>query len=120
MLSEQVIAQWWHPVDFNEALDPLHQAMHTVIYRHIAMAIKTTSKVGVCVHHQMFACCPGGRWGSTEQVIARWQLPGASSVSLDMLHWAMPRALLSRVCMVVEMACDGGTFAHHRHLFRLL
>ncbi len=31
----------------SEALDLLHQAMRTVTYRHIAMAIKTASKVSV-------------------------------------------------------------------------
>ncbi len=85
----------------SEALDTLHQVMHMVTYPRIAMAIETTGKVGVCVHCCVFACCPGGRRGNTEQVVAQCQLPGASSVSLDMLHWAMPGALLPRICMAV-------------------
>jgi hypothetical protein len=61
----------------------------------------------------LFACCPGGRWGDTEQVVAQWQLPGASSVALDLLHQAMPRSLLQRIRMAIQMACDGGTFVCH-------
>ncbi len=37
-----------------------------------------------------------------------WWLLGASSVSLDMMHWAMPRASLQRVCMAIQMACGYG------------
>jgi hypothetical protein len=104
----------------SRAMDPLHWALRTVIYHFIAMAIKTTSKVGVCVHRSAFACCPGGHRGTPEQVVAWWQLPGAFSLFLDMLHWAMLHALLSCVRMAIEMACDGGTFARHRRLFHLL
>jgi hypothetical protein len=50
---------------FSEALDLLHQAMRAVTYRRIAMAIKMTSKVGVCFAI-VFCCCPGGRWGNME------------------------------------------------------
>ena len=111
MLSEQVLAQWWHPVASSKALDLPYWAMRLVLYRHIAMAIKTASKVGVCFHHCVFACCPGGCQGNTEQVVAKRRLPGTSSVSLDMLHWAMPCALLPHIHMAIQMACDGGAFA---------
>ena len=50
MLSERVLARWWHPVASSEALDPLHRAMHAVSYRRIAMAIETAHKVGVFSH----------------------------------------------------------------------
>jgi hypothetical protein len=84
------------------------------------MAIKTASKRGVFFHPCLFACCPGGHWGNTEQVIDQRQHPGASSVALDLLHWVMPRLLLQRVRMAIEMACDRGTLVcHHRH-FSLL
>ncbi len=91
--------------------------MRTVSYRPIAMAIETASKLGVFFQSRFFACCPGGRRGNAEQVVAQWQLPGASSVSLVMLHWVMPRALLQCVRMAINMAHNGGTFVRHRHLF---
>ncbi len=97
----------------SKALDLLYQVMCTVLYRRIAMAIKTASKVGVLFGCCFVDCCPGGSRGDTEQVVVQWRLPGASSVALDLLHWAMPRALLQRVRMAIEMACDGGTFIHH-------
>ncbi len=71
MLLEQVLAQWWHPVAFSEALDLLHREMRMVLYCRIAMAIKTASFVGVFVDCCLFACCPGRRWGNTEQVAAQ-------------------------------------------------
>ncbi len=55
MLSEPVLARWWHPVASSEALDLLHQTMHTVSYRCIEMAIKMASKVGAFVIIVLFA-----------------------------------------------------------------
>jgi hypothetical protein len=66
--------------------------------------------LGVFVDCCLFACCPGGHWGNTEQLVAQWRLPGASSVALDLLHRAMPCSLLQRVRMAIKMACNGGTF----------
>ena len=120
MLSEQVLAQWWHPVASSKALDLPYWAMRLVLYRHIAMAIKTASKVGVCFHHCVFDCRPSGHQGNTKQVVTQWRLPGASSVSLDMLHRKMPRSLLPHVRMSIKMARDRGTFACRHHLFCLL
>ena len=97
----------------SEALELLHWAMRAVTYRRIAMAIKTATFLGVFVDCCLFACCPGGRWGDTKQVVAQWRLPGASSVALDLLHRAMPRSSLQRIRMAIKMACDGGTFVHH-------
>jgi hypothetical protein len=113
MLSNIILAQWRHPVASSEALDLLHWAMHAVTYQRIAMAIKTATFLGVFVDCCLFANCPGSRWGNTEQVVARWRLPGASSVDLDLLHLAMPRSLLQRIRMAIKMACDGGTFVRH-------
>ena len=73
-----MLAQWWHPVASSEALDLLYWAMCAVLYRHIAMSIKTAGFVGVFVDCWLFACCPGGRWGDTEQVVIRCQRPVAS------------------------------------------
>ncbi len=114
MLSDIILARWRRPVASSEALELLHRAMRAVTYQRIAMAIKTATILVVFVDCCLFACCPGGRWGDTEQVVARWWLPGASSVALDLLHRAMPRSLLQRVRMAIEMACDGGTFVCHR------
>jgi hypothetical protein len=113
MLSDIILAQWRRPVASSEALDLLHWGMHAVTYWRIAIAIKTATFFGVFVDCCLFACCPGSRWGDTEQVVARWRLPGASSVALDLLHWVMPRSSLQRVCMAIKMACDGGTFVRH-------
>jgi hypothetical protein len=66
MLSGIILTQWRRPVASSEALDLLHWAMHTVTYRHIAMAIKMATFAGVFVDCCMYACCPGGCWGDTE------------------------------------------------------
>jgi hypothetical protein len=65
MLSDIILARWWRPVASSEALDLLHQAMHTVAYQRIAMAIKTPTFLSVFVDCWLFACCPGSRWGDT-------------------------------------------------------
>jgi hypothetical protein len=87
--------------------------MHAVTYWCIAIAIKMATFLAVFVDCCLFACCPGSRWGNTERVVAQWRLPGASSVALDLLHQEMPRSLLQRVRMAIEMACNGGTFVRH-------
>jgi hypothetical protein len=86
MLSDIILARWQRPVASREALDLLHWAMHAVTCRHIAMAIKTASKVGVFIDCCLIACCPGGHRDNKEQVVARWQRPVASKVALDMPH----------------------------------
>ncbi len=74
---------------------------------------------GYILHLWIVCCCPGGRRGDMEWVVARWRHPVASGVALDMLHWAMPHVLLQRLRMVIKMACNGGAFVRHRRLFRL-
>ncbi len=112
-LSDIILAQWRHPVASSEAMDHLHQVMSAVTYRHIAMAIETASFVGVFVDCCLFACCPGGRWGDTEWVLARCRRPVASGVALDMLHWVMCFVLHQRTAMAIEMADGGGTCWYH-------
>jgi hypothetical protein len=68
------------------------------------MAIKMASFAGVCVDCCLYACCPGGRWGNTEQVFAQYRRPVASKVALDMLHWAMPSVLLWRTAVAIKTA----------------
>jgi hypothetical protein len=91
--------------------------MHVVLYRRTAAAMNMATFLGIFVDCCLFACCPGGCWGDAEQVVTRWWLPGASSVALDMLHWAMPRSLLQRVRMAIKMACNGGTFICHHQFY---
>jgi hypothetical protein len=109
MLSDIILAQSWHSVASSKALDFLHWAMRAFIHQRIAMAIETASFVGVFVDCCLFACCPGGRWGDTEQVVARCRRPVASGVALDMLHWAMHFVLHRRTAMAIKTAKDGGT-----------
>ena len=106
-----------HPVASSEALDHLHWVMRVVLYRHIAMAIETASKVGVFFHCCVVDCCPGGQQGNTEHVVTQCQRPVASSKALDLLHWVMLHALLKRDFLAVEMTPDGGAFVHCRCLF---
>jgi hypothetical protein len=120
MLLEQVLARWWHPVASSEALNLLHWAMSVVLYRRIAMAIKTASFVGVFVDCCLFACCPGGRWDNMEQVVARCRQPVASRVALDMSHWAMLSVLLRRTAVATKMAGGQGAFAPHRCIFSMI
>ncbi len=109
MLLDIILARWQHPVASCKALDLLHQAMHAVTYRRIATAIKTASFVGVFVDCCLFACCPGGCWGDTEQVVARCWRPVASGVALDMLHLVMCFVLHRQTSMAIKTANDGGT-----------
>ena len=104
-----MLAQWWHPIASSEALDLLHWAMCAVSYRRIAMAIEMASFVGVFfVDCCLFACCPGGRWGNTEQVVAQCRHPVASRVALGMLHWAMRFVLHWRTAMAIKTAAGQG------------
>jgi hypothetical protein len=84
--------------------------MCAVTYRRIAMAINLATFLESFVDCCLFFCCPGGRWGDTELVVAQCRRPGASSVALDLLNRAMPRALLQRVHMAIKMARDGVFF----------
>jgi hypothetical protein len=78
------------------------------------MAINSATFLESFVDCCLFFCCPGGRWGNTELVVTRCRHPGASSVALDFLNRAMPRALLQRVRMAIEMARDGGVLLLRR------
>jgi hypothetical protein len=87
ILSDIVLARWRRPVAFSKALDLLHWAMRAVLYRHTAAAINMATFLGIFVDCCLFACCSGGCWGDTEQVVARWWRPVASEVARDMPHW---------------------------------
>jgi hypothetical protein len=91
-------------VTSSKALDLLHWAMHVVLYRRTAAAINMATFLGVFVDCCLFACCSGGRWGDTEQVVAQCWHPVASRVALDMPHRAMPSVLLRRTAVAIETA----------------
>jgi hypothetical protein len=90
--------------------------MHAVLYRRSAAAINMATFLGVFVDFCSFACCPGGCWGNTEQVVTQWRRPVASGVALDMLHWAMRFVLHRRTAMAIKMANVRGTCCYH-HCF---
>jgi hypothetical protein len=46
--TEQVVAQWRCSVAFGVALDMLHWAMHFILHRQTAMAIKMANNGGTC------------------------------------------------------------------------
>ncbi len=85
MLSERVLARWWHLVAFMKATNLLHWVMWAVSYRRIATAIKMTSKGGGHFAH----CCvalawlPLGRYGASSNPMAEfsgfYESPGPSS-----------------------------------------
>jgi hypothetical protein len=87
--------------------------MCAVTYRRIAMAINLATFLESFVDCCLFACCPGSRWGNTEQGVAQCQRPVVSGVALDMLHQAMPSVLLRRIRKVFETGCNGGAFVRH-------
>jgi hypothetical protein len=110
MFLDMILTQWWCPVASSEALVPFHWAMRTVTNRCIAIAIKTTSKVGVFVDSFLFACCPGSRQGNTKQVVTQWRHPVASEVALDKPHWAMLSVLSWSTAVAIKMADNRGAF----------
>jgi hypothetical protein len=114
-----ILAQWQRLVASTKALDLLHWAMRAVFYWRTTAAIKMASKVGLFFCHCVICCCPGGRWGNTEQGAAQWQHPVASQIALDMLHWAMPSVLLRRTARAIKTANNGGAFVFCRPFFCL-
>ncbi len=72
---------------------------------------------GYMLHCCFICCCPGGRWGNTEQVVAQWPCPVASGEALVMLHREMRSVWHRRTAMTIEMAHDGGAFVRRRRLF---
>jgi hypothetical protein len=74
---------------------------------------------GYILHCHFVDCRPGGRRGDREQLAARWQRLVAFYVALDMLHRAMPRALLQCLRMAIKMAYNGVAFVRRRCLFCL-
>ncbi len=117
ILLDIIFAQWWHPVTSSKALDLLHWAMHAVLYRRTATAINMATFLGVFVDCCLFACCSGGLWGNTKQVVAQCRHPVAFGVALDMPHRAMPSVLLRRTAVAIKTAGGQGAFVCHRQFF---
>jgi hypothetical protein len=84
--------------------------MHAVLNRRTPAAINMATFLSEFVDCCLFACCSGGSWGNTEQVVAQWQRPVASKVALDMPHRAMPSVSLWRIRKAFETGCNGGAF----------
>jgi hypothetical protein len=80
------------------------------------MAIDLATFLGAFVDCCLFACCPGSRWGDTEQVVAQCRCPVASGVALNIPHWAMPSLLLRRTAVAIKTAGGRGAFVCHRRL----
>ena len=108
--TEQVVARCRRPVASRVAVDMPHWAMPSVLLRHTAVAIKMASLAGVFVDRCLYACCPGSRWGNTEQVVARCRRPVASGVALNMPHWAMLSVSLRRICKAFKTGRDRDAF----------
>jgi hypothetical protein len=87
--------------------------MCTVTYQRIGMAINLATFLESFVDCCLFFCCPGGRWGNTELVVAQCRHPGASSVALDLLNRVMLRALIQRIRMAIKKARNGGVLLSH-------
>ncbi len=114
LLLAAILARWWCLVAFYKALNLLHWAMCAVLYRRIPMAIDSATFLGAFVDCCLFACCPGGRWGDMEWVVARCRRPVASGVALDIPHWAMLSVLLRRTAVAIKTAGGRGAFfCHH-------
>jgi hypothetical protein len=65
-LSAAILTRWRHLVASNKVLNLLYWAMHAVLYRRTAAAIKMATFLDAFVDCCLFACCTGGRWGDTE------------------------------------------------------
>jgi hypothetical protein len=103
-LLAAILAQWRRLVASNKALNLLYWVMCTVLYRRTAAAIKMASLLGTFSCRRFVCCCPGGRWGDTEQLVAQWQHPVTSGVALDMPHQAMPSVLLQPTAVAIKTA----------------
>ena len=57
---------------------------------------------------------PGGRWGDTVRIVARWWLPVASNVAQDVLHWVMCSVLQWWIDKAIKTASEGGAYVCHR------
>ncbi len=52
----------------------------------------------------------GGRQSNMVWILAQWWRPVASSVAMDLLHWAMHTSPHQYITMAIEMASKGRVF----------
>ncbi len=119
-LLAAILAWWRHLVASNKALNLLYRVMRMVLYQRTAPAINMASLLGTFFCRRFMCCCPGGRWGNIEQVVAQWRCPVASGVALDMPHQAMPSVLLRCTAVAIEMAGGWGPFVCHCRLLCII
>jgi hypothetical protein len=93
-----------------ESLNLLYQAMHTVAYRRIAMAIGMASKVGVFFIVVVLYATPAAAWAIYSGYFPNGKYPVASTKALNFLHWAMHLALPRRIRRAIKNASKGGAF----------
>ncbi len=118
-LLATILAQWWSLLASYKAPNLLYWAMQAVLHRRTAAAIEMASHFGTFFCDHFVCCCPGRRWGNTEQVVARSRRPVASGVALDMLHWAMRFVSHQQTAMAIKMANNRGTcWCHCRFCHR--
>jgi hypothetical protein len=97
---------------------PLSDARGIVpVHRH---GHRNGQQSGHILHCHFVFCRPGGRWGDTEQVVARWRRLVAFMKALDLLHRTMCAVLNHCTAMSIEMASNGGTFVCCRRIFGLI
>ena len=118
VISERVLTQWRLLVAYMKATNLLHWAMCELLPPH-CNGNRNSQQSGYILNCCFVDCRHGGCQGDMERVVARWQHPVTSNVALDMLHWALPCALLQRIRMAIKMVCDRGTFAHWPPIFCL-
>ena len=119
-LLATILARWRRLVASNKALNLPYWAMRVVLYRRTAAAIKRASLFGTLIRRCFVCCCPGGRWGNTEWVVAQLWCPVASRVALDMPHWVVLSVLLRHTASAIKMANDRGAFVPHCCLFCMI
>jgi hypothetical protein len=93
-----------------ESLNLLYQAMHAVAYRRIAMAIRMASKVGVFFIVVVLYVTPAATKAIHSRYLPNSKYPVASTMALNLLHWAMHLALPPCIRRAIEMASKGGAF----------
>jgi hypothetical protein len=93
-----------------KSLNLLYQAMRTVAYRGITMAIGMANKVGVFFIVVVLYVTPV----AARAIHGRYSPNGKYSVAftktLNLLHWVMHSALPRRIRRAIETASEGGAF----------
>ena len=119
IISERVLTRWRRLVAFMKAMDLPHRAMRAVLPAH-RHGHQNGQQSGHILHRHFVFCCPDGRQGDTERVVARWRCLVVFMNAMDLLRWAMSAVSHHRSAMAIEMASNGGTFVRCCGLFCLI